>query len=101
MSDLLLNPAHDAREPLTASFSDEHNPLGLNGIEFIKYATSAPHALGQVLEMMGFRSSARHRSRAVMLYWLGGLHIVVNGHPSAGVDAPATPPSTPTICAVA
>jgi 4-hydroxyphenylpyruvate dioxygenase len=100
MSDLLLDPAR-AREPLQASFSDEHNPLGLDGIEFVEYATSAPQALGQVLEMMGFRPVARHRSREVMLYRQGRLNIVVNAHPSAGADAPATSPSTPTISAVA
>ena len=43
------------------------NPLGLDGIEFIEYATARPQALGQVLEMMGFRPIARHRSREVML----------------------------------
>ena len=36
------------------------NPLGLAGIEFIEYATSRPQALGQVLEMMGFRDRRAH-----------------------------------------
>lgn len=34
MSDFLLHPEH-AREPLQAAFSDEANPIGLDGIEFI------------------------------------------------------------------
>ncbi|MGH8848217.1 MAG: 4-hydroxyphenylpyruvate dioxygenase, partial [Polaromonas sp.] len=34
---------------------DTVNPLGMDGIEFIEYTTSKPQALGQVLEMMGFR----------------------------------------------
>jgi 4-hydroxyphenylpyruvate dioxygenase len=100
MSDLLLDPVR-AREPLQASFSDEHNPLGLNGIEFVEYATSAPQALGQVLEMMGFRPVARHRSREVLLYRQGTLNIVVNAHPMAGAEAPLTAPATPTISAIA
>jgi 4-hydroxyphenylpyruvate dioxygenase len=79
MSDLLVNPG---REPLQASFSDAANPLGLDGIEFIEYATPKPQALGQVLEMMGFKPVARHRSREVQLYRQGGLNIVVNGHPT-------------------
>lgn len=81
MSDLLLNTP-DTREPLQASFSDAANPLGLDGIEFIEYATTKPQALGQVLEMMGFRPVARHRSREVLLYRQGELNIVVNAHPS-------------------
>ena len=84
MSDLLVNPG---REPLQASFSDAANPLGLDGIEFIEYATPKPQALGQVLEMMGFKPVARHRSREVQLYRQGGLNIVVNGHPADGQGA--------------
>jgi 4-hydroxyphenylpyruvate dioxygenase len=80
MSDLLLNTTA-GREPLQASFSDAANPLGLDGIEFIEFATTKPQALGQVLEMMGFRPVARHRSREVLLYRQGELNIVVNAHP--------------------
>jgi 4-hydroxyphenylpyruvate dioxygenase len=54
------------------------NPLGLEGIEFIEYVTTKPQALGQVLEMMGFRPVARHRSREVMLYRQGDVNIIVN-----------------------
>ena len=52
---------------------DAANPLGLDGIEFIEYTTSKPQALGQVLEMMGFRPVARHRSREVLLYRQGAI----------------------------
>jgi 4-hydroxyphenylpyruvate dioxygenase len=90
MSDLLLQPEH-AREPLQASFSDADNPLGLDGVEFVEYATSKPQALGQVLEMMGFRPVARHRSREVLLYRQGGLNIVVNAHLPEGENASDTP----------
>jgi len=40
------------------------NPLGIDGIEFIEFATSQPQALGNILQMMGFSPVARHRSRA-------------------------------------
>ncbi|MDD2727667.1 4-hydroxyphenylpyruvate dioxygenase [Malikia sp.] len=80
MSDLLLKSAGE-REPLQASFSDAANPIGLDGIEFIEFATLKPQALGQVLETMGFKPVARHRSREVLLYRQGELNIVVNAHP--------------------
>jgi 4-hydroxyphenylpyruvate dioxygenase len=99
MSDLLVSPDH-AREPLQASFSDEANPLGLDGVEFVEFATARPQALGHVLEMMGFRPIARHRSREVLLYRQGGLNIVVNAHPQEGADA-GPGPETPAISAVA
>ena len=82
MSDLLLNP-QPAREPLQDSFSDASNPVGLDGIEFIEYSTGKPQALGQVLEMMGFRPVARHRSREVLLYRQGALNIVIDAHEPA------------------
>ena len=80
MSDLLTQTS-STREPLQASFSDVANPVGLDGIEFIEFATPKPQALGQVLEMMGFRPVARHRSREVLLYRQAGLNIIVHADP--------------------
>jgi 4-hydroxyphenylpyruvate dioxygenase len=76
------------------------NPLGLDGIEFIEYATSRPQALGQVLEMMGFHPVARHRSREVTLYRQGGMNVVVNAHASVRPGS-VVPGEHPTISAIA
>ena len=82
------------------AISDAENPLGLDGIEFIEYTTSKPQALGQVLEMMGFRPVARHRSREVLLYRQGAINIIVNAHaPALGSDAAQD--DKPVIAAVA
>jgi 4-hydroxyphenylpyruvate dioxygenase len=56
------------------------NPAGIDGIEFIEYSTSRPQSLGQVLELIGFKPVARHRSREVLLYRQGGMNIVINSH---------------------
>lgn len=56
------------------------NRLGIEGIEFIEYTTSRPQALGQVLESVGFRPVARHRSREVTLYRQGSMNLVVNAN---------------------
>ena len=69
------------------SVSEPLNPLGIDGIEFIEFATSKPQALGSVLEMMGFRPIARHRSREVELYRQGTMNIIVNAQPA---DIPRT-----------
>jgi 4-hydroxyphenylpyruvate dioxygenase len=76
------------------------NPLGLDGIEFIEYATSKPQALGQVLELMGFRPIARHRSREVLLYRQGSMNVVINAHVTA-LPRGTQPTETPVIAAVA
>lgn len=76
------------------------NPIGMDGIEFIEFATSRPQALGGVLEMMGFRPIARHRSREVELYRQGSMNIIVNSQPA---DVPRTvePVERPIISAFA
>ena len=72
---------------------EPHNPLGLDGIEFIEYATSQPQAFGAVLQEMGFAAVARHRSREVMLYRQGPMNLIVNSHGAPG--------ATPTVSALA
>lgn len=57
------------------------NPLGIDGIEFIEYATAHPLALCALLEQMGFVATARHRSREVTLYRQGGMNVIVNADP--------------------
>ena len=98
--------AHHMQPTSTPPLSDREdiahdaNPLGLAGIEFIEYATSKPQALGHVLEMMGFRPIARHRSREVMLYRQGQMNVIVNAH-DAGLSHTASPEDKPVIAAIA
>jgi 4-hydroxyphenylpyruvate dioxygenase len=56
------------------------NPVGIDGIEFIEFATSQPQALGTVLQKIGFQPVARHRSREVTLYRQGTMNLIVNSH---------------------
>ena len=93
---MTLTPAPADRE----SIAEVSNPLGMEGIEFIEYATSRPQALGQVLETMGFRPIARHRSREVLLYRQGSINIIVNAH-AGGLPQGVVPDERPVIAAVA
>jgi 4-hydroxyphenylpyruvate dioxygenase len=74
---------------------EPHNPLGMDGIEFVEYATSQPQQLGAVLQTMGFAQVARHRSREVTLYRQGSMNVIVNAHPEAlpGLSAPGAHPA--------
>lgn len=56
------------------------NPLGMDGLEFIEYATSQPQVFGALLQKMGFAAVARHRSREVVLYRQGAMNLIVNSH---------------------
>jgi 4-hydroxyphenylpyruvate dioxygenase len=64
------------------------NPLGLEGLEFVEYTTPKPQALGQLLEAIGFKLVARHRSREVLLYRQGGMNLVVNAHEAGPAQTP-------------
>lgn len=76
------------------------NPIGMDGIEFIEFATSKPQALGGVLERMGFRPVARHRSREVELYRQGSMNLIINAQPT-DVPHTVTPVERPIISALA
>ena len=91
-----LNPSVMDRE----SVPEMPNRLGIDGIEFIEYVCSRPQALGQVLENMGFRPVARHRSREVTLYRQGGMNLILNAHPD-DARVSATVGGQPVIAAVA
>ena len=73
------------------------NPLGMEGIEFIEYATAQPQQLGQVLEKMGFRPIARHRSREVLLYRQGNINVIVNAHGQSYLSGKTTTTSVGTL----
>jgi 4-hydroxyphenylpyruvate dioxygenase len=88
-----------AGAPAREEINEGSNPLGLDGIEFIEYATSKPQALGQVLETMGFRPIARHRSREVLLYRQGAINIIVNAH--SNIQGNSDLSEKPVIAAVA
>lgn len=82
------------------SVPEPQNPIGMDGIEYIEFATSKPQALGGLLERLGFRLVARHRSREIELYRQGSMNLVINSHP-ADIPRTATPVERPVISAVA
>ncbi|MBI3145447.1 MAG: VOC family protein [Pseudogulbenkiania sp.] len=55
------------------------NPMGMDGIEFVEFATTEPGRFGRHLETLGFNAVARHRSKNVLLYRQGSINFIVNG----------------------
>jgi len=78
---------------LPESLPEPSNPVGIDGIEFIEYASSQPQAFGALLQQMGFAAVARHRSREVVLYRQGTMNLIVNSH--------GTTEATPALAAIA
>ncbi|WP_022954641.1 4-hydroxyphenylpyruvate dioxygenase [Leucothrix mucor] len=54
------------------------NPLGLDGFEFIEFASPKAGVLEPVFEMMGFTKVATHRSKDVDLYRQGNINFIIN-----------------------
>jgi len=57
------------------------NPMGLEGFEFVEFASPKPGVLEPVFEMLGFTKVAEHRSKDVDLYRQGGINFILNREP--------------------
>jgi len=59
------------------------NPMGLDGFEFVEFATPENNVLEPLFEKMGFSEVARHRSKDVSLYRQGDINFIVNREPKS------------------
>ncbi|MCY4512675.1 MAG: 4-hydroxyphenylpyruvate dioxygenase [Bdellovibrionales bacterium] len=54
------------------------NPVDLNGIDFIEYASPSTEKLKALFSRLGFEEVAHHRSKAVSLFQQGQCRFVIN-----------------------
>ncbi len=59
------------------------NPLGVEGFEFVEYASPDGKLLHTLFKAMGFSAVARHRSKNATLYRQGGVNFIVNEEPDS------------------
>ncbi|MBL4739689.1 MAG: 4-hydroxyphenylpyruvate dioxygenase [Sneathiella sp.] len=59
------------------------NPMGLDGFEFVEFASPKPGVLEPIFEMMGFTKVATHRSKDVVLFRQGGINLIINNEPKS------------------
>jgi len=59
------------------------NPMGLDGFEFVEFASPEPGALEPVFDLLGFVPVARHRSKRVTLYRQGDINFILNEEPGS------------------
>ncbi|MEH6582563.1 MAG: 4-hydroxyphenylpyruvate dioxygenase [Halioglobus sp.] len=59
------------------------NPMGLEGFEFVEFASPTPGVLEPVFELMGFSLVARHRTKEAVLYRQGGINFIINNEPDS------------------
>jgi len=59
------------------------NPMGLDGFEFVEFASPTPGLLEPVFHLLGFEAVARHRSKTVTLYRQGDINFILNEEPGS------------------
>ncbi|MBS0450424.1 MAG: 4-hydroxyphenylpyruvate dioxygenase, partial [Proteobacteria bacterium] len=57
------------------------NPMGLQGFEFVEFASPVAGTLEPLFEKLGFTLVAKHRSKDVVLYRQGDINFIVNREP--------------------
>ncbi|MGH8802477.1 MAG: 4-hydroxyphenylpyruvate dioxygenase, partial [Casimicrobiaceae bacterium] len=59
------------------------NPMGLEGFEFVEFASPTPGLLEPLFTQMGFAHVANHRSKDVSLFRQGDINFIVNREPKS------------------
>lgn len=59
------------------------NPMGIDGFEFVEFASPDPAALHALFRRLGFSAIARHKRKAITLYRQGGVNFLVNEEPDS------------------
>ena len=62
------------------------NPMGLDGFEFVEFASPDPGVLEAAFNLLGFSEVARHRSKDVSLYRQGDINFIINREPKSYAD---------------
>ena len=68
---------------MSDNITDTRNPMGLDGFEFVEFASPEPGILEPVFETAGFTKVATHRSKDVDLYRQGGINFIINNEPGS------------------
>ncbi len=74
------------------------NPLGLDGIEFVEYASPDPAALEQMFFKFGFQKIGQHKRKDVTLYRQNQVNFIINNEPGT-FAAKFAKQHGPSICA--
>lgn len=86
-------------EPTMDSDAVLENPLALDGIEFVEYASADPAALEQLFFKMGFQKIGQHKRKQVVLYRQNHVNFVINNEPNS-FAAKFAKQHGPSICAM-
>ena len=67
--------------------SVDRNFIGTDGFEFVEFTAADVTELDRMFRQLGFRITARHRSKQVTLYRQGDVNFIVNAEPNSFAQA--------------
>jgi len=76
------------------------NPMGLDGFEFVEYASPEPEKLRELFKKLGFKMTSKHKSKNVTLHKAGGVNFLINAEPNSFAQRFAFAHG-PSVCAMA
>ncbi|NIB41382.1 4-hydroxyphenylpyruvate dioxygenase [Pseudomaricurvus alkylphenolicus] len=62
------------------------NPMGLDGFEFVEFASTERGVLEPIFEALGFTLVAKHRSKDTVLYRQGDINFILNYEPNSNAS---------------
>lgn len=91
---------HTTIKDITIKEGEWANPMGTDGFEFVEFASKKPRELEDMFLMMGFKATARHKSKNVTLFQQGHINFVLNEEPNSHA-AKFSETHGPCVCAMA
>jgi len=67
--------------------SEPKNPIGLDGIEFVEFASPDPQRLHDLFIAFGFSHLMRHESKAIDYYRQNEIHFLINREPRSFAES--------------
>ena len=61
-----------------SKMTENNNPLGLNGFEFVEFTSPDPDAMARQFEQLGFVASHRHPTKNITRYRQGRINLMLN-----------------------
>jgi 4-hydroxyphenylpyruvate dioxygenase len=59
------------------------NPMGIDGFEFVEFASPEPEKLHELFRKLGFTAVARHKTRKITTYRQGDCTLLINEDPDS------------------
>jgi 4-hydroxyphenylpyruvate dioxygenase len=81
------------------SATENLNPVGLQGIEFLQFTTHEPEAVDGILKDFGLSKLMRHRDKQLYYYRQNDIHILVN-HGETGFERAFAEQHGSSVCAM-